>query len=66
MKLYVEREYASYGEKFVEASRDQIENNEIVQDLIIRGRYKEWCNQWYEYHSTRENPDPMSFEEWIT
>lgn len=34
MKLYVLREYAAYGETHSEATREQIRENEIVQQLI--------------------------------
>ncbi len=34
MKLYVEKEYASYGEKYAEATDNQIRENKIVQRLL--------------------------------
>jgi hypothetical protein len=34
MKLYVLREYVAYGETHSEATREQIRDNEIVQQLI--------------------------------
>ena len=61
MKLYVLREYAAYGETHSEATRNQIENNEIVQQLIteaVAEAKEQWREEAEEYDSVGSNPYP--------
>ena len=61
MKLYVLREYAAYGETHSEATRDQIAENEIVQQLIaeaVEEAREQWREETEKYDSVGYNPYP--------
>lgn len=61
MKLYVLREYAAYGETHSEATRNQIAENEIVQQLIkeaVTAAEEKWRIEGEEYESIGYNPYP--------
>lgn len=63
MILYVLDSQAQSEFPAIKATKEQIEQNEIVQELILHARYDEYCTWWYEYICTKDS-EPLSFEEW--